>query len=189
MSVCGWVWGGDGCLKPPQCVLMGNYECSDNSKGWTKCPQCYNILTMHTHTGHVSACLLVLYLSLAHTHTRILNIIVIHIKSITLLHLLWLSHVLFVLSLFPFLLLWCRIGAPAFHYYSQHFSAYTTTHVFVCVCVSSRSRVSMRPVDIMPQPFGTADNNPTVYLSLPPTSCFPPTHTNCHDRLPPATSH
>lgn len=91
VDVCVWMWG-DGCLmpdisQPPQCVmsvLMENYECGDDMTGVVKLPwgaKCiYYTDRTYTHTRMFSACL----------------------PSVLLVHLLWLSHVLFVLSHFLF---------------------------------------------------------------------------------------
>lgn len=106
-------------------------------------------------------------------------------KSVTLLHLLWLSHVLFVLSHFLFLFLcWPPVHLP-FITAAGTFQLIPLTVLWVCVCVWVYVVV------------GSACGPSTLYHGTTTLQTANPAcqvftfqhHTNGRDRSPPVTSH
>ena len=147
--------------RPPHCVmcvLTGYYECSDDrTRGGCGALRCYNTLTTQktrTHTCFLPVFRSYICLGANRSPTHA------HIKHDHSPKSVWRSRLFspaltFTCSFCPrsFSLPVTPAGAPAFHYRSRHFSAYTTGRARVCAGgsgVSMPSTLRRSPVDNNP---------------------------------------
>lgn len=187
------------------CVCVGGcvYWCELWMRWWQdwvgqSAIRCYSALTyVHTRTHTEETCSAFWFsihltirhrtpVSLSHTHHTHTQCVSPNVhKSVTLLHLLWLSHVLFVLSHFLFLFLcWPPVHLP-FITAAGTFQLIPLTVLWVCVCVWVYVVV------------GSACGPSTLYHGTTTLQTANPAcqvftfqhHTNGRDRSPPVTSH